>query len=235
MQLKIKGEENGASHMRKIQTFLFPLFFLLTGCAAHLSEKQCLAINWYDKGYQDGAKGDKPHKLQSAINDCARFNLRVNTEAYHNGHTAGAHVFCNPKNGFKAGTQGKVYQHVCTQKEEKKFLTYYRRGLRRYCTPSKGYQLGRIGNDEPSFCAPDLRAAFNLAYQRGRTLYNTEQALQTQVDSISTQIISLDLKIPDDPKTKTELTLKDSLQDQINTLYDTKESLQNQLLAIRRQ
>ncbi len=218
----------------------------LASCALHLNESQCRSINWYDKGMQDGSQGDNPHDLSGAIQDCAKFNLKVNTRAYQKGWRAGTRLFCQPNNGFNIGTQGGSFNPICPSNQMAAFTAAYQRGLRRYCIPSTGYELGRSGRDLPTFCAADLRVPFTNAYRRGQRIYSQVAQLQNQLRDVNDQINTIRDQIDhnnriidrDKPgahhKKQRRIAKRENrdLQAALDRLNDTKNSLEQQISAI---
>ena len=218
----------------------------LASCVPHLNEQQCKTMNWYNRGYQDGSRGDYQHDLSPAIADCAKFKLKVNTKSYAKGWRAGTRTFCTPNNGFNLGTQGSNYNNVCPANLANTFAAAYRRGLRRYCIPTTGYELGRSGKPMPNFCAPDLRVAFSNAYQRGGRIHSQLVRLQNQLNDVNNQINDtqdnidknntiIDQAIASHHKKTRRIAQRenDNLQADLDRLNDTKNSLQQQISEIQ--
>lgn len=169
----------------------------LTACVPHLNQQQCLSMNWYQLGYQDGSQGHFQRNLSQDIQDCARFKLTVNTKAYSRGWHAGVRSFCRPENGYNLGVNGVVYPNICPASMAAKFDQAWRRGLRRFCVPDTGYNLGRSGASMPNFCAPDQVAAFRNAYVSGHRRYDAAQDIKGQIDNTNSQIADLNNQIQD--------------------------------------
>ena len=170
-------------------TSIFPL--VLSSCASHLNQQQCASMNWHDVGFNDAANGQAPRNLNPAINDCAKFNLTVNTKAYQQGWQQGARQYCQPNNAYTLGTQGQGYAAICPADLSSAFEKAWRKGLRTYCTPETGYALGRQGKNYPDFCAADLAGAFKNAYDQGRRLFDAISDLSHDIDDVNRQINQL--------------------------------------------
>ncbi len=161
---------------------------VLGGCMPHLTMQQCKTMNWYQVGYNDALHGKPQRDLSSAISDCAKFKLTVNTSKYRQGWKAGARQYCNPKNGYQLGTQGQVPADICPIDLAGSFKNAWRRGLRAYCTPSTGYNLGRAGRPMPNFCTGGQGVAFRNAYVRGARILGTEVNIESQIKSLNDQV-----------------------------------------------
>lgn len=168
---------------------------VLPGCVKRLSKQQCISMNWYELGMKDGSAGKTKSMLGKEINDCARYKLTVDTNAYAKGWRKGVRQFCQPSNAYDLGAAGRQYNRVCPTDLARNFSHAWRRGLRRFCTPQNGYSVGRSGKDYPNYCAPDLAQAFNSQYRRGKTIYDREQVLRRRINDISRQISHLNRNI----------------------------------------
>ncbi len=175
-----------------ITLFITPIFsILLSSCASHLNQEQCASMNWHDVGFNDAANGQALRNLNTAINDCAKFNLTVNTNAYQQGWQQGARQYCQPNNAYTLGTQGQGYAAICPADLSSAFEKAWRKGLRRYCTTETGYSLGRQGKNYPDFCPSDLTSAFKNAYDQGRRLFDAISDLSHDIDEVNRQINQL--------------------------------------------
>ena len=164
------------------------LSFGLVGCVPHLSKNQCLNTDWKQVGFSDGSQDHNPRDLSQAIQDCAEFNIKVDTHAYDLGWHKGLRRFCMPGNAYDFGVNGQYYKGNCPSDLASRFIRSYQHGLRRYCVPGSGYQLGRSGKPLPDFCSPDLKVAFNNAYNSGRRIFNQLSNLNNQLNNANTQI-----------------------------------------------
>lgn len=170
---------------------------LTAGCVPHLSQQQCVNMDWYQVGYNDGNQGQFQRDLNSSIQDCARFKLSVDTAAYSRGWRKGARAYCNTSNAYQLGVNGSTYNHICPANLAGRFDRAWQRGLRKYCVPATGYNLGRKGAGFPNFCAPDQVNRFRNAYDQGKQVYDSIQAINSQISSINSQISDLNNQIND--------------------------------------
>jgi len=161
---------------------------VLAGCAQHLSQKQCKAMNWYQVAYQDGSQGLYQRSLAKDIQDCAKYKLTVDTKAYARGWHAGTRAYCKPSTAYNLGVNGMNYNKVCPSNLVKSFNHSWRRGLRKYCVAGTGYNLGRAGKPMPGFCAPSQVNAFRNAYNTGLREYQQVANLSGQLRSVNAQI-----------------------------------------------
>ncbi|MCH9769541.1 MAG: DUF2799 domain-containing protein [Gammaproteobacteria bacterium] len=167
----------------------------LSACVPHLNKQQCLSMNWYSMGYEDGSQGKYQRDLSKDIQDCARFKLTVNTVKYHRGWQAGVRQFCQPNTAYNLGVNGATYNNICPRDLAAKFNRAYRHGLRKFCVPPTGYNIGRAGKPLPDFCAPDQVVAFRNAYADGRRIFITLQNIQNQINDLNGQIGDLNNQI----------------------------------------
>lgn len=163
---------------------------LCTACTPHLTQAQCLNMDWNNVGYDDGTHGRFQRNLSQDIADCAKFKIDVNTRAYQKGWRLGTRIFCKASHGYVLGTQGQTYNHVCPTDLAGPFEQSWRRGIRKFCVPDSGYNLGRSGKPFPNFCPAKLAIAFHNAYDDGRRLYNAIQDAQNQLDDVNRRISS---------------------------------------------
>lgn len=168
---------------------------LLAGCVPHLTEQQCKSMNWYDRGYNDGTRGELKRDLSRDISDCAKFNIDVSVKGYTRGWEAGLRIFCRPGNGFQLGINGQTYHRICPLDLAPEFEHQWRRGLRQYCIPETGYNLGRAGKPYPNFCAANQIVGFRNAYDSGYRIYQSIRSIQTQIDNTNAELDNLALSI----------------------------------------
>lgn len=160
----------------------------LAGCVSHLSKDQCLTTNWQQNGYSDGERGAFHSNLAKEVNDCARFKLTVDHQAYNKGWEEGVRVFCQPERAIQLGAQGKEFNPVCPEDLAQPFERAWRDGLREFCIPETGYRLGRSGAKLPSFCSPEQTVEFTNAYHDGYRQYKRVESLRSEVNSIQNEM-----------------------------------------------
>lgn len=104
---------------------------LLAGCAV-VSENECRAGLWYERGLQDGARGRGQGLVYQIAQECQEYGVRVDSEAWLRGHEEGVEQFCTPENGYYQGRRGNSYEGVCTGPTADLFMAEYQRGLVAY-------------------------------------------------------------------------------------------------------
>ena len=114
--------------IQRLRLLLLILPALLAGCAV-ISEDECRAGNWYERGIEDGARGRDQTLVYQIAQKCQEYGVRTDSEAWLRGHEEGVEQFCTPENGYRHGRQGRRYQGVCTGPTADLFLNAYRQGL----------------------------------------------------------------------------------------------------------
>lgn len=109
-----------------------PAWLALAGGCAVISENECQAGLWYERGIEDGARGRSQATVYQIAQKCHEYGVRTDTEAWQRGHEAGIEQFCTPENGFVVGRRGHNYEGVCTGPTADLFLANYERGLAVY-------------------------------------------------------------------------------------------------------
>ncbi|WP_237067516.1 DUF2799 domain-containing protein [Microbulbifer guangxiensis] len=115
--------------LRALAWLLVALPVLLSGGCAVISEDQCQAGLWYERGLQDGARGRSQALIYEIAQECQQFGVRVDSEAWLRGHEMGVEQFCTPENGYYLGRRGHSYEGVCTGPTADLFMGEYQRGL----------------------------------------------------------------------------------------------------------
>ncbi|MCQ3830215.1 DUF2799 domain-containing protein [Microbulbifer elongatus] len=104
---------------------------LTSGCAV-ISENECQAGLWYERGIEDGARGRSQATVYQIAQKCHEYGVRTDTAAWMRGHEEGVEQYCTPENGFVVGRRGRDYEGVCTGPTADLFLANYERGLAVY-------------------------------------------------------------------------------------------------------
>ncbi|WHI45414.1 DUF2799 domain-containing protein [Microbulbifer sp. VAAF005] len=115
----------------KIRLFLALLVLGLSGCAV-ISEEECRAGLWYERGLQDGARGRSQSLVYDIAQECDSYDMHVDSDAWLQGHEEGVETYCTAENGYHQGRRGRNYQGVCTGPTADLFLQNYERGLAEY-------------------------------------------------------------------------------------------------------
>ena len=101
----------------------------LSGGCAVISEQECQAGLWYERGIQDGARGRSQAHVYQLAQKCHEYGVRADTEAWMRGHEEGVEQYCTPENGFVQGRNGRSYEGVCTGPTADLFMANYQQGL----------------------------------------------------------------------------------------------------------
>ena len=85
----------------------------LSSCAT-ISEDQCLAGNWAERGYKDGLKGRSSSRIADYAYVCSEFGVRPDQTAYLANYDQGVSQYCTYERGFARGERGESYNQVCS-------------------------------------------------------------------------------------------------------------------------
>lgn len=103
--------------MRPLLTLL--ILVALTGCSGKAEERkaqreaQCATADWKAIGYEDGANGWKRNRISVHRKNCAEFGVTPDFDAYMAGHDEGVADYCQPRNGYTIGSEGRRYHGGC--------------------------------------------------------------------------------------------------------------------------
>ena len=103
----------------------------LVGCAS-ISENECLAGAWSDIGYQDGVNGRQKGKLADYAEDCARYAVAPDRQAYLQAYDQGLMEYCTYSQGLELGEGGKSFNQACSGHLSNGFAQGYEEGRLRY-------------------------------------------------------------------------------------------------------
>ena len=104
---------------------------LLAGCATDImSEKECLAGDWYGAGLEDGRLGLTEDALDERIAACGQYGVSADARAYFDGRDAALRQLCTFQGGAAYGQAGDQYLGVCGRETEDVFLSGYLPGRR---------------------------------------------------------------------------------------------------------
>jgi len=101
---------------------------LLAGCATGMGKDECLTADWRTIGYEDGVRGMTADRIGAHRVACAKHQVAPNLAAYTEGRDRGLLEYCQPRNGYRAGLNGRPYFNVCSGTTEPAFLDGYRHG-----------------------------------------------------------------------------------------------------------
>jgi len=105
---------------------------LALGSCATMSEDQCLAGAWGERGYKDGLEGLAQTRLNDHAEACAKYGVVPETEVYMSAREDGLRSYCTPSGGFQAGRLGRSYAGVCPAFAEEEFIPAFEDGRRVY-------------------------------------------------------------------------------------------------------
>lgn len=228
----------------KIQATIFSVVglacLLLTGCVPHLTAEQCLSIDWFQMGVNDGIQA-QTHDLNRDMQDCAKYNITINTAAYQRGYQQGLKQFCTFQKGLQLGSQGAANPHLCAGMAGADFDRGWRRGVAQFCNnQALAYTLGKQGAGMPPACLSPEFGEFALAFHDGHEVYAAQQDMQGQIDQLKSQIddIAFHYHLQQSVGGYYEVTessppdARDMLR-RVDHLQDERSRLQHELLAAR--
>jgi hypothetical protein len=117
--------------MKQTLVILMVSALVLSGCAT-LNKDECLTADWYQIGYEDGARGMADTRIASHREACAKHGISPDFRAYQDGHEEGIIRFCTSSNGFAQGKRGYQYAGICPPSLEPEFLDGYDAGRQIY-------------------------------------------------------------------------------------------------------
>lgn len=122
--------------MKKLLAVWPLLAVVLSGCAT-LNKNECLTADWYQIGYEDGARGYADTRIASHREACAKHGITPVFRDYQDGYEEGVIRFCTASNGFVQGKRGYNYGGICPSGLEASFLDGYEAGKQIYSVTSK--------------------------------------------------------------------------------------------------
>ncbi|HWR90548.1 MAG TPA: DUF2799 domain-containing protein [Dissulfurispiraceae bacterium] len=84
----------------------------MAGCAT-IPADECVKVNWYTLGFEDGLKGYTADRISKHREACAPANVIPDERAYYSGRAEGLYEYCKPENAFVEGLAGREYRGVC--------------------------------------------------------------------------------------------------------------------------
>lgn len=117
----------------------------LIGCThSPLSSTQatCQSTDWYEKGRQDGATGNKAN-TEKHQNTCGNSFTSEAQALYMNGFHAGMTDYCSPENAFQIGQMGGSAENDCPELMKESFMRSYKKGLESRSLKAKNQKLAQ--------------------------------------------------------------------------------------------
>lgn len=175
--------------MPLLKRLLILLSALLAGCAV-VSEEECRAGLWYERGVEDGARGRNQSLVYDIAQTCQQeYGVRVDSEAWLRGHEEGVEQFCTPENGYRYGRRGRNYEGVCTGPTADLFLDSYQRGLADYRVEQEYRQLAsRRDNLERQLYAVQFALASAQDESHIRSLRMRRMTLHRELQFLDMQL-----------------------------------------------
>lgn len=115
---------------------------LTAGCAS-MSEKECLTVNWLDKGFRDGRNGEPLTRIEDHREACSKVGVMLDLPQYVKGRDQGILHYCTPGNGLEEGRRGRQYRNACPAHLEHQFLDSHRQGKKIYDADQRIEELNR--------------------------------------------------------------------------------------------
>jgi hypothetical protein len=104
---------------------------LVSACAG-LGKDECLHADWRTIGYEDGLRGYPAARIGNHRVACAKHQVTPDLAAYTEGRDRGLQEYCQPRNGYRVGLNGRPYGNVCPGATEPGFVEGYRYGRQIY-------------------------------------------------------------------------------------------------------
>ncbi len=105
---------------------------LLAGCAGGLGKDECRTADWRTIGYEDGLHGLPADRIGAHRAACAKYQVTPDLVAYTEGRQRGLLEYCQPRNGYRVGLNGRPYYNVCSGATEPGFVDGYHYGRQIY-------------------------------------------------------------------------------------------------------
>ena len=101
----------------------------LVACST-FSKKECLNMNWGQKGHQTAMNGETEQMGQTFYQkECTKeWGVPVNVTAFSAGYKDGIDLFCTPENAMDFAMRGGTYRQNCPKAQEEKFLPEFKTG-----------------------------------------------------------------------------------------------------------
>jgi len=184
----------------------------LAGCAT-MSKEECEATDWRTVGYEDGAMGQGIERLASRRQACAKHGVSLDLAAYRAGRDEGLLEFCQPANGFRAGTRGRDYSGACPAHLAADFEDAYRAGRELWRLESRvndtlrsiADRYGELEDIDASLVAQSLVmvAEESTAEERAQALLDTRTMterrgrLLTEIDALERALPTYEAELED--------------------------------------
>jgi hypothetical protein len=112
-------------------TYSITLFLCILLCACSTQDrnrKQACLTDWSQVGEEDAFSGARQTAINIHVKTCPMTEIISDVDQYKIGYARGLINFCTAENGYRVGTQGYNYQHICPKNTENNFLQDYKDG-----------------------------------------------------------------------------------------------------------
>lgn len=120
------------------KTMLVLTMLIVAACGASKEEREqrkaaaCQATDWWALGFEDGVKGLRADQFGKYRQECAPYGVTADIMAYLDGRDEGLVEYCKPRNGYRAGMEGRRYNNVCPPELEADFAQAHADGMGLY-------------------------------------------------------------------------------------------------------
>lgn len=104
---------------------MIPLFFY--SCAT-MKKEECLFVDWYNIGFEDGAMGYQTFRISSHRKACSKYGVTPDLKLYQKGRSEGLYEYCTPHKAYTLGLNGRAYNDVCQDELQDPFAQAYNVG-----------------------------------------------------------------------------------------------------------
>lgn len=95
--------------------FIGVMCYLVLGCGAALSEKECINADWRMIGLEDGMRGKSMLSLSGYRKACSEVDVVPDLAAYEQGHNDGLKHYCVYQTGYNLGQRGSALNTACPE------------------------------------------------------------------------------------------------------------------------
>lgn len=126
-----------ASGSRPLLAASLALAALALGGCASMNESECRTVDWRTVGYEDGVAGRTGDRIGEHRKACAKHGVSPDLALYQAGRSEGLREYCQPSNGFRAGSSGGSYAGICPADLDAAFAAAYESGRQLYRLESR--------------------------------------------------------------------------------------------------
>ena len=123
----MKNKADDIIGMVRISLITLLTALLATGCAT-MKKEECLTADWYQIGYEDGAKGRQASRIGEHRKACSKYDITPDLQAYLSGRNQGLRLYCTPRNAYQLGLRGKSYRGQCPVDLNGHFIEAFNKG-----------------------------------------------------------------------------------------------------------